>query len=204
MGGEWDTCAGDGARPRAYTPHHLVEKSDTLDYTFPTTGTAYAHTGTHLLGLRVIMTFRLCTAPPSVLPGHEVCKWRVIHFAHSGAGRLHSDVCYRAISSIKAAASPNIRDKAAIDPLSCEILTPVSGFINGGDVSRRAQTLCFAAQTQRPVTVASALFTRRGRLCEATSQLQPKHGFLCSSDQMHRDVLLSPSRGAPRKVKKSK
>lgn len=105
-----------------------------------TTGTKHTHTNfnTHLLGLRVIMTFRLCTAPPSVLLGYEVCKWRVICFIHSGADRLHGDVCSRTISTVESTARPNIQDRKPIDPFSWVILAPVSGFINRGDV--RAHT----------------------------------------------------------------
>lgn len=84
------------------------------------------------------MTFRLCTAPPSVLLGYEVCKWRVICFIHSGADRLHGDVCSRTISTVESTARPNIQDRKPIDQFSWVILAPVSGFINRGDV--RAHT----------------------------------------------------------------
>ena len=52
-----------------------------------------------------------CTAPPSVLLGHEVCKWRVIRFIHSGADQLYGNVCYRTISIVKSTASPNTQDR---------------------------------------------------------------------------------------------
>lgn len=128
---------------RAKTPCHLFfkKKKDTRPHdckSWQQAPNTHTHFNTHLLGLRVIMTFRLCTAPPSVLLGYEVCKWRVICFIHSGADRLYGDVCSRTISTVESTARPNIQDREPIDPFSWVILAPVSGFINRGDV--RAHT----------------------------------------------------------------
>lgn len=114
----------------------------TLDHTIAQTNTSNTrtHINTHLLGSRVIMTFKLCTAPPSLLLGHKLCKWRVIHFIHSGTDQLYSNVYYRTISIVKSTVSANIQDREAIDLFSWIILTPTFSSINWGTDNTWRQT----------------------------------------------------------------